>query len=192
MIMLKRDESLSIGMNYGEYITEAKCEGKLLARKILCIVITALFVLVGSWALLGGVINAPPLELLVLGAAGIGFFFASGSYKLEYEYIVASAQIEFDVIRRRTRRKEILTVSMDDISRIAPVNAETERYIASQNVTKFYDFCSSKKSARRYFLLARIGSENTVVYFDAIAKTLDVMKFFRAAIVEIDKEIYAM
>lgn len=190
--MLKRDESLSIGMNYGEYITEAKCEGKLLVRKILCIAGVLLFVVVGSWALLGGLINAPPLELLVLGAAGIGFFFLSGCYKLEYEYIVASAQIEFDVIYRQRRRKELLTISMDEISRIAPLNSETERYIASQGVTKFYDFCSSKNSKRRYFLLRNTASEKTVVYFDAVAKTLDVMKFFRPGIVEIDKEIYSM
>lgn len=192
--MLKRDESLSIGMNYGEYITEAKCEGKLLVRKIVCIVGVLLFTLVGSWLILGGTgrFNAPPLEILVLGAAGIGYYFLSACYKLEYEYVVASAQIEFSIIYNRRRRRDVLTVSMDSISRIAPVNSDTERYIASQNVTKKYDFCSSAKSKRRYFLLMQNGADRTVVYFDAIAKTLDVMRFYRPALVEIDKDIYEM
>ena len=192
--MLKRDESLSIGMNYGEYITDAKCEGKLLVRKVLCIVGTLLFTLIGSWFILGGTgkFNAPPLEIIVLGAAGIGFYFISGCYKLEYEYIIASAQIEFTVIYNRRRRKEVLSLSMDNIDRIAPVNADTERYIESLHAGKFYDFSSSKKSKRRYFLSAKIGSEKMVVYFDAVSKTLDVPKFFRPNIVEIDRDIYNM
>lgn len=190
--MLKQNESVSLSMNYGEYITEVKCEGKLLTRKLACIFVTLAVFLVGSWAVFGGVVNAPTLELLVLGFCGIGFFFASGSYKIEYEYIVASAQIEFDAVYRQRKRKELFTLSLDNVERIAPVNETTKSYISSHSSAKVYDFCSSKKSPRRYFLLYRNGNDEKIVYFDAVSKTLDVLKFYRSGILEIDKTIYDM
>lgn len=190
--MLKQNESVSLSMNYGEYITEVKCEGKLLVRKLACICGTLLVFLLGSWAIMGGIINAPTLELLVLGFCGIGFFALSGCYKIEYEYIVASAQIEFDAVYRQHRRKELFTLSLDKVKRIAPVNAETEKFIASRTSAKQYDFCSSKKSPRRYFLCYRDGVDEKIVFFDAVSKTLDVLKFYRSSILEIDKEIYDM
>lgn len=187
--MLKRNESEVMGINYAEYLTGVKCEGKWLVRKLLCIAVTVVLLLIGSWAVLGGIINAPPLELLVLGACGILFFFASGIYKVEYEYVVASAQIEFDAIYRQHRRREILTVSMDEVERIAPVNETNRQVLASQKPDKVYDFCSSKGSPRRYFMLVKKGAELTVIYFDAIPKTLEVMKFYRSGIVEMDNTI---
>lgn len=190
--MLKQSESVSLSMNYGEYITEVKCEGKLLARKLACLFGTVLVFLVGSWVVMGGIINAPTLELLVLGVCGIGWFALSACYKIEYEYIVASAQIEFAAVYRQRRRKELFTLSLDKVERIAPVNRETEAFLASHSSAKRYDFCSSKKSPRRYFLYYRDGSDERIIQFDAVSKTLDVLKFYRSSILEIDKEIYAM
>lgn len=191
---MKRDENVSMSMNYAEYAYGVKCEGKLLVKRILVsIFFIALFV-VGTSFVCGWIsnFNAPPLELVVIGVCGVGYFFASSRLKLEYEYIIASAQVEFDVIYGARTRKELITVSLDDVERIAAYNAETAKYIESKKISKVYDYCSSKKSKRRYFMLVKNGKDNFVIYFDAVAHTLDVLKFFRASIVEIDKEIYDM
>ncbi len=179
-------------MNYAEYTCNVRCEGKLLLKRILLVLVFLALFVVGTAAVCGWIIYAPTLELIVIGVCGVGYFFASSRLKLEYEYIIASAQVEFDVIYGARSRKELFTISLDDVERIAPCNSDTEKYIDSKKVSKVYDFCSSKKSKRRYFMLVRKDGSNFVIYFDAVARTLDVLKFFRASIVEIDKEIYDM
>lgn len=190
--MLKQNENVSMSMNYAEYITSVKCEGALLIKRIAVTLLFLLLFSVGTWAICGGVINAPPLELLVIAICGIGYFFAFGRLKIEYEYIIASAKVEFDAIYAQRKRKEIITVSLDDAERIAPYNAASENYIKSKNISKIYDFSSSKNSKRKYFMLLNQKGTNIVIFFDAVSKTLDVFKFFRSSIVEIDKEIYEM
>lgn len=192
MKMLKQNENVSMSMNYAEYITSVKCEGALLIKRIAVTLLFLLLFSVGTWAICGGVINAPPLELLVIAICGIGYFFAFGRLKIEYEYIIASAKVEFDAIYAQRKRKEIITVSLDDAERIAPYNAAAENYIKSKNISKIYDFSSSKNSKRKYFMLLNQKGTNIVIFFDAVSKTLDVFKFFRSSIVEIDKEIYEM
>ena len=179
-------------MNYAEYTCNVKCEGSLLVKKIILIIVFLAIFAVGTAATCGWIINAPPLELIVIGVCGVGYFFASSRLKIEYEYIIASAQVEFDVIYGARVRKELFTISLDDVERIAPYNADTAKYIESKKISKVHDFCSSKKSKRRYFMLLKKGNSYDVIYFDAVARTLDVLKFFRASIVEIDKEIYDM
>ena len=181
-----------MSMNYAEYTCNVKCEGKLLIKKIILIIVTLVVFAVGTAATCGWIINAPPLEFIVIGVCGVGYFFANERIKIEYEYIIASAQVEFDIIYGARVRKELFTISLDDVERIAAYNSDTQKYIESKNVTKVYDFCSSKKSKRRYFMLVRKDKTNYVIYFDAVARTLDVLKFFRSSIVEIDKEIYDM
>ncbi len=181
-----------MSMNYAEYACNVRCEGKLLLKRILLIVFFLALFVVGTAAVCGWIIYAPTLELIVIGVCGVGYFFASSRLKLEYEYIIASAQVEFDVIYGARTRKELFTISLDDVERIAPYTPDNAKYIDSKNVSKVYDFCSSKKSKRRYFMLVRKDRTNFVVYFDAVSRTLDVLKFFRASIVEIDKEIYEM
>jgi len=190
--VLKRDENVSMSMNYAEYIVNARVEGKLLVRRILIALIFLALLAAGTWAVCGGIVYMPPIELLVIGICGVGFYFTNESTRLEYEYIVASAKVEFDTIYGQRRRKEIITVSLDDIERIAPFNSETSAYIKSKKIEKSYDFCSSLKSKRRYFMFGKIEGCNTVIYFDAVSKTLDVLRFFRSNIVEIDKDIYNM
>lgn len=189
---MKRDENEALSMNYAEYTCAVKCEGKLLLKRIILILFFLALFVVGTAAVCGWIIYAPTLELIVIGVCGVGYFFASSRLKIEYEYIIASAQVEFDAIYGARTRKEIFTISLDEVERIAPYNSDTAKYIESKNVSKSYDFCSSKKSKRRYFMLVRKDRSNFVIYFDAVARTLDVLKFFRSAIVEIDKEIYDM
>ena len=190
--MLKRDENVSMSINYAEYIVNVKLEGKLLIKRIVITLVFLILLAAGTWAVCGGIVNMPPIEILVLGVCGIGYYFAVENTRIEYEYIVASAKVEFDKICGQRRRKEVLTVSLDDIERIAAVNSDTAAYIKSKNAEKIHDFCSSIKSKRRYFMLGKINGTTTVIYFDAVSKTLDVLKFFRSNIVEIDKEIYDM
>ena len=189
---MKRDENEAMSMNYAEYACNVRCEGKLLLKRILLIIFFLALFVVGTAAVCGWIIYAPTLELIVIGVCGVGYFFASSRLKIEYEYIIASAQVEFDVIYGARTRKEIFTISLDDVERIAPYNADNAKYIDSKKVSKVYDFCSAKKSKRRYFMLVRKDRTNFVIYFDAVSRTLDVLRFFRASIVEIDKEIYDM
>ena len=190
--MLKRNENVTMSMNYAEYIVNVKAEGKLLIQKLLIILTFLILLAAGTWAVCGGIVNMPPIEILVIGACGIGFYFVFEKTRIEYEYVVASAMVEFDVIHGQRRRKNVLTVSLDDVERIAPVNTETLSYIEARKPVRSYDFCSSSKSQRRYFMFAMINGISTVIYFDAVSKTLDVLKFFRSNIVEIDSEIYDM
>lgn len=190
--MLKSSESVTMSMSYAEYVTAVKKEGKLLFKSIVLKLFTAVLFLIASWAVCGGVVYMPACEIIVIAFCAIFYFVASSKHKVEYEYIVASGQVEFDAIYNQRKRKEIITVTLSDAERIAPYNDTTKEYISSKKISTTYDFCSSKSSKRRYFILAKKDRNYVLVYFDAISKTLDVMKFFKGALVEIDKEIYNM
>ncbi len=189
--MLKQDEALSMSMNYAEYLVSHKSKKLVLKRIVVSVVFLAIF-LVATYCVCGGIINTPPLELLVIGVCGVGYFFASSLLKIEYEYVVASAQVEFSVIYGQRKRKDLLLVSLNDVERIAPVNQTNKHYIENLGCDKIYDFSSGPDSKRKYFMLANCGGKKSVIYFDAISKTLDVLKYFRSNIVEIDKDIYNM
>lgn len=190
--MLKSDESITMSMNYAEYAVTVKKEGKLLLKSVLLKLFTLLLFVAGTWFVCGGVVYMPPLEIIIIGFCAVFYFLASSRLKIEYEYIVTSGMIEFDAIYNQRKRKEIATFSLSDAERIAPYNDSTKSYIQSKNIESVYDFCSSSASKRRYFILLRIDGNYVLVYFDAISKTLDVMKFYKGSLVEIDKEIYYM
>lgn len=190
--MLKSKESVTMSMNYAEYATSVKTEGKLLLKSVLLKIFTLILLIFCTWFICGGVVYMPPCEILVLGFCGIFYFFASSRLKLEYEYIVTSGQVEFDVIYNQRKRKEVITISLSDAERIAPYNEQTKLYLDSKDIVKTYNFSSSKSSKRRYFILTKVDGKYVLILFDAISKTLDVMKFYKGALVEIDKEIYNM
>ena len=96
---------------YVECLVARKSSGIMSFLKILLIMLTVVFVLVGMVFVPG---------LLVAIVTGIGAYFAYMNADVEYEYLYLDKEITVDKIMAKTRRKRVLTIDVNKIEILAP------------------------------------------------------------------------
>ena len=168
--------------NHVEYTVERKAEGKYLKAKILWICIYALLIVayVGVMALLKdfavmlAICTLPFVPVVVIVLRGSTWY---RFVKCTYKYEIANAKITFTEIHGRFK-KEQLTEFVSAFSKIAPA---TEEYLSeTEGADTVIDFRSCAKAEDVYFMILNKDGKKTVVYFEAVRKALDVMKYYNS------------
>ena len=168
--------------NYVEYTVSRKAEGKYLKAKILWISIYALLViayvgvlaLLSNYAVLLAICTLPFIPVIVIVLRGSTWY---RFVKCDYKYEIANAKITFTEIHGRFK-KEHLSEFVSAFSKIAPA---TEEYLSeTEGADTVIDFRSSAKAEDVYFMVLNKDGKKTVIYFEAVKKALDVMKYYNS------------
>lgn len=130
---------------YVECLVARKSSVVMTFLKILLIMLTVVFVIIGMRLLPG---------LLVAVVTGIGAYFAYMNADIEYEYLYLDKEISIDKVMAKSRRKKAGSYSVDQMEILAPLNSHRLDSYKNRN-TKTLDYSSGMASQpeKRYMMV---------------------------------------
>ena len=130
---------------YVEYMVAKKPSVIMKFLKILLIMLTVVFVLIGFFNF---------IALIIAAAAAAGAYFASLNADIEYEYLYLEREISVDKVMAKSRRKKVGTFSMEQMEIFAPLNSHRLDSYRNMN-TKTLDYSSgiANQPERRYMMI---------------------------------------
>lgn len=130
---------------YVECLVARKPSMLLSFLKILLVMLTVVFVLIGA-------IYLPGLVVAII--TGVGAYFATMNASIEYEYLYLDREISVDKVMAKSRRKKANTFSVDQMEILAPLNSHRLDSYRNQN-TKTLDYSSgvAAQPEKRYMMV---------------------------------------
>ena len=134
-----------MGDTYVEYMVARKPSVIMKFLKILLIMLTVVFVLIGFFNF---------IALIIAAAAAAGAYFASLNADIEYEYLYLEREISVDKVMAKSRRKKVGTFSVEQMEIFAPLNSHRLDSYRNMN-TKTLDYSSgiANQPERRYMMI---------------------------------------
>ncbi len=130
---------------YVECLVARKPSVLLSFLKILLIMLTVVFVLIGAIYIPG---------LVVAAITGVGAYFATMNANIEYEYLYLDREVSVDKVMAKSRRKKANTFSVDKMEVLAPLNSPRLDSYRNRNA-KTLDYSSgvAAQPERRYMMV---------------------------------------
>jgi Invasion protein B, involved in pathogenesis len=176
--------------NFAEYTVSQKAEGKYLRMRILLLSGYIAFAAVYFWFFVLGPIKIPMLVALLPLFIWIIHFFTWRYADVEHEYTIASGTMTLSNVYGNRSRRTLFETKVKDMSVIAPWNEEAKAKLPN-GITKTIDMLSSQKSPDAYYAICNAeGGQKVLILFDAIEKSLKVMKFYNATATTVTKTRY--
>jgi len=175
--------------NYVEYLVPKKNTPAILAAKIGIVAGLILVFIVASGLISRYIPYAIPL---LLGLAVIAGWYLWRFVSIEYEYVIASGEMEMEAIYGRRQRKKIASFKLKDVEFCAPYEDEYKGRAANPEIKNVITACSSMNAKELYFIIYKNEKgEKELMYFDALKKTVDILRFYTgSATVKSDKLEY--
>lgn len=167
--------------NFCEYLVKQKAGVKIVALRALLIigffVLSAIsYIGIVMTEVLKGFIMIYPL-LCFLYLVAVWFLWELTS--IEYEYTIISGYFQLDKIIAKKRRKSICQVKTSEMKFICPVNEKNVRMLDESKYKRIIKACSSMTSEDLYALAYKDEKDgDTLIYFDAVEKTLNVFVYY--------------
>ncbi len=163
-----------------EFVVSEKPEGK--RRAIVLLARFGLLAFVAAFVV-AALCTFPALAILPLCLLGLVLFFWK-IFNRECEYSMTSGVMTFAYIYGGgfTRRKA-LDLFIKDMREIAPVTDDTMAHLNSLGVERDYRFVSSSRADDMYYAVFEKDGKLCVVYFEATAKTLQILHYYNHATV---------
>ncbi len=130
---------------YVECLVARKPSTVLSFLKILLIMLTVVFVLVGAIFLPG---------LVVAAITGVGAYFATMNANVEYEYLYLDREVSVDKVMAKSRRKKAGAYSTEQMEIFAPLNSHRLDSYRNRNL-KTIDYSSgiAAQPEKRYMMV---------------------------------------
>ena len=96
--------------------------------------------------------------------------------EIEYDYLCMNAELEIDSVINQSKRKHIMTISMEKVKRVAPEGSQALLGYEGRNELKVKDFTSGEEQASRYALIIDENGHDTKVLIQPNAHLLDMIK----------------
>ena len=135
------------------------------AGLIACVVFSFILVLIN-----------PALIITPIVAIAITVFIFS-RLKIEYEYIYADGQIDFDRISGNARRKTLMRVDIENAEVIAPTNSDSIKAYNNNDRIKVKDFSSYDSNVSTYSMIVSKNGELYKIIFEPSERMIKSMKY---------------
>ena len=118
----------------------------------------------------------PALIITPIVAIAITIFVFS-RLKIEYEYIYADGQIDFDRISGNARRKTLMRVDIENAEVIAPTNSDSIKAYNNNDRIKVKDFSSYDSNVSTYSMIVSKNGELYKIIFEPSERMIKSMKY---------------
>ena len=118
----------------------------------------------------------PALIITPIVAIAITVFIFS-RLKIEYEYIYADGQIDFDRISGNARRKTLMRVDIENAEVIAPTNSASIKAYNPNDRIKVKDFSSYDSNVSTYSMIVSKNGELYKIIFEPSERMIKSMKY---------------
>lgn len=170
-----RSDNGQYSHNYMEHIVEKRKTAKTVIYKALilaAVIIANIFLLIVT-------VNVPALMIFPWFLSGILVWWLYRFFDIEYEYVTAGGEIDFDVIYGKKQRKRILTVKFSDMEIIAPLDGNYEALCADPTIERKFDFLISPDAPDASYAIfhhPRFGK--SVIFFDVPNKAKNIIRYY--------------
>lgn len=104
-------------------------------------------------------------------------------FHTEYEYIFTNGMMDFDKVYAKRSRKRIVSIEMEDVLTIAPVNSQQfASDMRAMGDAEQFDCSSNRKDAFTCYIIAMTKSGKVCVLFDPNKKMLTAMRQFKPSL----------
>ena len=118
----------------------------------------------------------PALIITPIVAIAITVFIFS-RLKIEYEYIYADGQIDFDRISGNARRKTLMRVDIENAEVIAPTNSDSIKAYNNNDRIKVKDYSSYDSNVSTYSMIVSKNGELYKIIFEPSERMIKSMKY---------------
>ena len=104
-------------------------------------------------------------------------------FKCDLKYVIEGASISFYRLHhgsRKARPAKDLEVIIKDFHEVAPRTAESDAKIKADGYTKVYMYAPHSTSTDQYYATFEQNGQKCVVYFQAVEKSLKLLKYYNA------------
>lgn len=108
--------------------------------------------------------NVGGIALLIIAGAFYGAHILSSRFNKEFEYIITDDNVDIDVIMNRSRRKRLISFSMEDAEIIASVKDPAYSEYQNRQYDKKIDATTGRKDADVYFAVVDKKGKNIVMF----------------------------
>ena len=95
---------------------------------------------------------------------------------IEYDYLCVNSEIEIDSVINQSKRKHIMTFSLENVKRVAPEGRSALLGYEGRNDIKVRDFTSADPSAKRYVLILEKDSKDMKIVLEPSEHMLEMIK----------------
>ena len=171
--------------NFVNYGVKKKSEGGLRAKKALLIFGYIMFVALFG-ALCFGVIfpvKVPMLFMFVIVFTAAIVFFTWRYVQIEYEYIILDGEFRMLEVYGSKSMRTLVSTRVSGMTAIAPYDHAHKAAADAVPPSNRIEAVSSMSAPDIYYAIFRDGDEDFVIFFEAIEKTLKVLRYYNENIV---------
>ncbi len=151
---------------YVEWLVKRKTPAYMTLLKILSVMLSACFVLMGF-------VIFP--AFLIGVALGVGAYFIRLNADLEYEYLYLDKELTIDKVMARTRRKRVAVFELDKMEIVAPIKSwHLDNYKNRTDKTVDYSSGEEKQPDKRFLFFYEGGKK---VIFEPNEEMIKAMQF---------------
>ncbi len=171
-------ETDSSSVGYAEYITSVKPSRKTNVIRALILLVDAVLVAV----MLALTLKTMPMVVVMFSLILVFLGWFAWQYtKVEYEYTIATGELELSRILAAKKRKKIMTVALSDIEKIAPLSECRTDAEALGKANVFYACNQDDAMAYVLFYTEKETAQKKALVISAPEKTIKTLRYFRAS-----------
>lgn len=140
--------------------------------KVLCITILILLTVSSVSALVkvGDLALILPILPFIVAICGI-MYVVFPKLNLDYEYIYCEDRLDFDRIRGKATRKNMLRIEMETVDLVAPITSSKLEQYKDLPIKDF----SSKKEDDKYVIVTTVKEKKTKILFEPSERMVECM-----------------
>ena len=171
-----RNDNGEYSYNYMEHIVERRPTAKTVIAKAL---ILAAVIIVNIFLILFITIHLPPLMILPWFLSGVFLWWIFRFFNLEYEFVTAGGEMDFDVIYGKRQRKRMLTVKIADMEIIAPLDGKYDTLRADPSLQKVFTALIAPDAPNAsYAIFHHPQHGKCILFFDAPDKAKAILRYY--------------
>ena len=168
--------------NSYEYIIKKRVEGELLLKRIAAVVGYATFFLSLTAFILAILPSLfVPALILISCLTALLIFITWRFLCIEYEIVIASGDIMITRLYGKGSRKAVFSAAVSSLSEIGEYDDRAYEEISKLSLQKDHVCLSSLSAPEVYYAIFEEADERGIVYFDAPARAVELLKKYNAA-----------
>ena len=171
-----RNDNGEYSRNYMEHIVERRPTAKTVMIKAL---ILSAVIILNLFLILFITAKVPALMIFPWFLSGLFIWWVFRFFNVEYEYVTAGGEMDFDIIYGKRQRKRMLTVKISDMEIIAPLDGKLTELRADPAIQKVFSALISPDAPdASYAIFHHPNHGKCLLLFDAPNKAKSILRYY--------------
>ncbi|HBE12625.1 MAG TPA: hypothetical protein DCY74_00500 [Clostridiales bacterium] len=173
-----RNDNGEYSHNYMEHIVKRKPTFRVSLWKALIV----LAVIIANLLLLIITVKVPALMIFPWFLSGVFVWWVYRFFNVEYEYVMASGEIDVDMIYGKKQRKRMVSVKINEMELIAPLSDQSASRCSDPSIQKRFTALSSADAPDGYFAIFHHPKHGkSVLFFEVPNKAKNILKYYNSS-----------